>query len=225
MPTIILKVLNEGDLEYSRTKPKYKRNMKKVFLFLIMFLIVGAYGNNGAIESSIKQKMPIKTFTLVSTMIQNEEPHFMPQLENKIYNENQKQITCMAKNIFYEAATESTAGKLAVAHVTLNRVASSRFPNTVCKVVYEGLHHASGHPKRNRCQFSWYCDGKGDDPKEGHLWSASVKLAKHVFQYKENMVDITDGATHYHANYIANPRWADRSKITTSIDQHIFFRL
>ena len=190
--------------------------MKKVFLFLIMFFTIGAYGNNGAIESSTRQKI----------IIQNDMPHFMPQLENlqKIYNETEKQITCMAKNIFYEAATESTAGKLAVAQVTLNRVASPRFPNTVCEVVYEGLHHASGHPKRDRCQFSWYCDGKGDDPKEGRLWSASVKLAKHVFRYKENMVDITDGATHYHANYIANPRWADRSKVTTSIDQHIFYR-
>ena len=217
MPTIILKVLNEGDLGYSRTKPKYKRNMKKVFLFLIMFFTIGAYGNNGAIESTPRQKI----------IIQNDMPHFMTlrrDNSNKIYNENQKQITCMAKNIFYEAATESTAGKLAVAHVTLNRVDSPRFPNTVCEVVYEGIHYASGHPKRNRCQFSWYCDGKGDVPKEGRLWSASQDLAKHVFRYKDKMVDITDGATHYHANYIDNPRWADRSKVTTSIDQHIFYR-
>jgi spore germination cell wall hydrolase CwlJ-like protein len=190
--------------------------MKKVFLFLIMFLIVGAYGNNGAIESTPEEKI----------IIQNDMPHFMLEFDNtnKIYNETEKQITCMAKNIFYEAATESTAGKLAVAQVTLNRVKSSRFPNTVCEVVYEGPTYRSGLPKRDRCQFSWYCDGKGDDPKEGRLWSASVKLAKHVFRYKENMVDITDGATHYHANYIANPRWADRTKVTTSIDQHIFYR-
>jgi spore germination cell wall hydrolase CwlJ-like protein len=190
--------------------------MKKVFLFLIMFLIVGAYGNNGAIESTPEEKI----------IIQNDMPHFMLEFDNtnKIYNEIEKQITCMAKNIFYEAATESTAGKLAVAQVTLNRVKSSRFPNTVCEVVYEGPTYRSGLPKRDRCQFSWYCDGKGDDPKEGRLWSASVKLAKHGFRYKENMVDITDGATHYHANYIANPRWADRTKVTTSIDQHIFYR-
>ncbi len=181
-----------------------------------MFLIVGAYGNNGAIESTPEEKI----------IIQNDMPHFMLQLDNtnKTYNETEKQITCMAKNIFYEAATESTAGKLAVAQVTLNRVKSSRFPNTVCEVVYEGPTYRSGLPKRDRCQFSWYCDGKGDDPKEGRLWRASVKLAKHIFRYKENMVDITDGATHYHANYIANPRWADRTKVTTSIDQHIFYR-
>jgi len=190
--------------------------MKKVFLFLIMFFIVGAYGNNGAIESTIKPRV----------IIQNEMPHFMIRLDNsnKIYNENVKQIICMAKNIFYEAATESTAGRLAVAQVTLNRVKSRHFPNTVCEVIYEGPTYGNGLPKRNRCQFSWYCDGKGDDPKEGRLWSASQKLAKHVFRYKDSMVDITDGATHYHANYIDNPRWADSSKVTTSIDQHIFYR-
>ena len=190
--------------------------MKKVFLFLIMFFIVGAYGNNGAIESTIKPRV----------IIPNEMPHFMIRLDNtnKIYNENVKQITCMAKNIFYEAATESTAGRLAVAQVTLNRVKSHRFPNTVCDVVYQGSHTANGFPKRDRCQFSWYCDGKGDDPKDGRLWSASQKLAKHVFRYKDSMVDITDGATHYHANYIDSPRWANERQITTKIDQHIFYK-
>ena len=73
---------------------------------------------------------------------------------------NQTEIECMAKNIYFEAAIESTAGQLAVAQVTLNRVKSKHYPNTVCEVVYEGPHHASGHPKRDRCQFSWYCDGK-----------------------------------------------------------------
>ena len=190
--------------------------MKKVFLFLIMFFIVGAYGNNGAIESTIKPRV----------IIPNEMPHFMIRLDNtnKIYNENVKQITCMAKNIFYEAATESTAGRLAVAQVTLNRVKSHRFPNTVCDVVYQGFHTANGFPKRDRCQFSWYCDGKGDDPKDGRLWSASQELAKHVFRYKDSMVDITDGATHYHANYIDSPRWANQHHITTKIDQHIFYK-
>mgnify|MGYP001457922455 FL=1 len=75
-----------------------------------------------------------------------------------------KAVTCMAKNIFFEAAVESTAGKLAVAQVTLNRVESKHYPNTVCEVVYEGPHYTASDgqllPKRDRCQFSWYCDGK-----------------------------------------------------------------
>ena len=140
-----------------------------------------------------------------------------------------KEVTCMAKNIFFEAAIESTAGRLAVAHVTLNRVDSKHFPSTVCGVVYEGPHytHSSGQefPVRDRCQFSWYCDGKGDEPREGsRLWEDSQELAKYVLLRAGDLPDITDGALHYHANYINSPKWAGQKKITTKIDTHIFYR-
>ena len=96
-----------------------------------------------------------------------------------------KAVTCMAKNIFFEAAVESTAGKLAVAQVTLNRVESKHYPNTVCEVVYEGPHYTASDgqllPKRDRCQFSWYCDGRGDEPREGsRMWDEAQELARYI---------------------------------------------
>ena len=137
---------------------------------------------------------------------------------------SQSEIECMAKNIYFEAAVESTAGQLAVAQVTLNRVKSHHYPNSVCEVVYEGLHTANGFPKRDRCQFSWYCDGKGDDPKiKGKLWESAHDLARYVLKRRHDLIDITDGATHYHATYIDAPRWAHQKRVTTSIDQHIFY--
>ena len=137
----------------------------------------------------------------------------------------QSEIECMAKNIYFEAAVESTAGQLAVAQVTLNRVKSKHYPDSVCEVVYEGPKDANGFPKRDRCQFSWYCDGKGDEPKnKGKLWNTSHSLAKYVLTRQRDLIDITDGATHYYATYIDAPRWARQKRITTSIDQHIFFR-
>ena len=72
------------------------------------------------------------------------------------YAERNKQISCLQKNVYFEAAVESTAGKLAVAHVTYNRVKNKYFPDNFCDVVYQGRHYASGHPKKNQCQFSWY---------------------------------------------------------------------
>tara|TARA_Y100001951_G_scaffold77810_1_gene65212 strand:+ start:75 stop:686 length:612 start_codon:yes stop_codon:yes gene_type:complete len=197
--------------------------MKKVFLFLIMFLIVGAYGNNGAIESSIVHNISMEPIVQLKHRGPHHEGPILLYNVVPIITEYQKQVTCMAKNIFYEAASESTAGRLAVAQVTLNRVKSRHYPNSVCEVVYQGPKYASGFPKRDQCQFSWYCDGKGDDPKDGRLWFESQELAKHVFKYEDSILDITDGATHYHANYIDDPRWADRSKVTASIDQHIFY--
>ena len=137
---------------------------------------------------------------------------------------SQSEIECMAKNIYFEAAVESTAGQLAVAQVTLNRVESKHYPNTVCEVVYEGPTHASGHPKRDRCQFSWYCDGKSDEPSiRGKLWDGAHKLAKYVLSRQNDLIDITDGATHYHATYIDAPRWAHQKRVKTTIDQHIFY--
>ena len=139
---------------------------------------------------------------------------------------NQTEIECMAKNIYFEAAIESTAGQLAVAQVTLNRVKSKHYPNTVCEVVYEGPHHASGHPKRDRCQFSWYCDGKDDEVRnKGKLWDNAHELAKYVLThyFSNDLMDITDGATHYHANYIDAPNWAHQKRVKTKIDTHIFY--
>ena len=135
------------------------------------------------------------------------------------------ELNCLALNIYFEAAIESTAGKLAVAQVTLNRVKNSRFPSTICKVVYEGPTHADGFPKRDRCQFSWYCDGKHDIPNESPAWRESQRVAKYIMVHSAefDLIDITDGATHYHANYIDPPRWANKRQRTVSIDTHIFY--
>lgn len=138
--------------------------------------------------------------------------------------EENKQIACLAKNIYFEAAVESTAGKLAVAHVTHNRVSSHHYPDSYCKVVYEGKHFASGFPKRDRCQFSWYCDGRHDSPYPGPTWNKVQDLASYYYANADDLRDITDGATHYHADYIDNPRWAKYKKKTVKIDTHIFYR-
>ena len=133
-----------------------------------------------------------------------------------------QELECMSMNIYFEAALESTAGKLAVAQVTLNRVKSRHFPNTVCSVVKQGRHHESGFPVRDRCQFSWYCDGKHDTPSMGKMWGESQKVAIYVLE-NAKLLDITDGATHYHADYIENPRWAIARHKTMQIDTHIFY--
>ena len=133
-----------------------------------------------------------------------------------------QELECMSMNIYFEAAMESTAGKLAVAQVTMNRVRSSWYPNTVCSVVKQGRHYESGFPVRDRCQFSWYCDGKHDTPSMGKMWGESQKVAIYVLE-NAKLLDITDGATHYHADYIDSPRWASLRDKTMQIDTHIFY--
>ena len=200
--------------------------MKKYLLFLIVFIASGMAGSMGEKSSQV-----IGDFFYMHP--QNTTASGLVEIADTVISKslivNDAEVTCMAKNIFYEAAVESTAGKLAVAHVTLNRVDSQRYPNTVCEVVYEGPHYTASDgqllPKRDRCQFSWYCDGKGDDPREGsRLWEDSQELAKYILLRQDELPDITDGALHYHASYIDAPNWTVRKKITTKIDTHIFYR-
>ena len=136
---------------------------------------------------------------------------------------NAEELECMTKNIYFEAAVEGTAGKLAVAQVTMNRVRSDHYPNTVCKVITQGKHYKNGFPVRDRCQFSWYCDGKHDEPStRGSMWYESQEIAEYVLTTPD-LKDITDGATHYHADYISSPRWAEPRRRTVEIDTHIFY--
>lgn len=138
---------------------------------------------------------------------------------------------CLAKNIYFEAGVESTAGKLAVANVTINRKLNVNYPNTICGVVQEGIHYyndKSEHyvPVKNRCQFSWYCDGRTDIPNEGKTWESSRALAITVLEshYDEELIDITDGAIFYHANWMKKyPSWSKQKIIMASIDRHIFY--
>ena len=66
-----------------------------------------------------------------------------------------EQLRCMALNIYHEARSDSTLGQEAVGMVTMNRVYSDKYPDTICDVVYQSHLNSKGAPIRNKCQFSW----------------------------------------------------------------------
>lgn len=127
---------------------------------------------------------------------------------------------CMALNIYHEARSESLAGQFAVADVVLNRMKSKDYPDTVCGVVKEARMW-DGYPVRNKCQFSWYCDGKPDKPTEKDAWYRSLDVAQDIM-YDNKFRGITEGATHYHTHYV-NPRWNRNMKLIGTIGDHIFY--
>ena len=133
-------------------------------------------------------------------------------------------LMCMAFNIYHEANNQSMLGQLAVGQVVMNRVEDSRFPNTVCEVVKEAVTYKNtDKPVLHKCQFSWYCDGKKDEPNyDSKSWSNALKYAVVVLG-GDITLDFTDGATHYHATYV-RPAWAKTKTRTTRIDRHIFYR-
>ena len=135
---------------------------------------------------------------------------------------------CLALNTYHEAKNQSLVGQIATAQVVMNRVEDDRFPNTICEVVKQGPTRPSWeapkkeYPIKHRCQFSWYCDGKDDTPKNEKAWRKAQDVAFLVL-YDKVKLDVTEGATHYHATYV-RPSWAKTKKRTTRIEKHIFYR-
>ena len=147
------------------------------------------------------------------------------------YSVNDTELTCLADNVYFEARNQGTAGWAAVIAVTLNRVQDHRFPNTVCEVVKQGPTRESWkkdgtwYPVRHKCQFSWYCDGKADivHKKDGKIYDEIQNLSYLSLIPTVKLLDITDGATHYHADYV-KPAWAKTKTKTVEIGDHIFYR-
>ena len=154
-------------------------------------------------------------------------PAYAQQVEAKKHQANE--IECMALNIYFETRAVSLADAVAVSDVVMNRVKDNRFPNTVCRVVKQGKQKPSWKDpnkmvmKRNACQFSWYCDGKADTPKNAEAWERSRKLARDIYVHGQH-IGITEGSTHYHATYV-KPYWAPNMDRVARIGSHIFYRM
>jgi len=128
-----------------------------------------------------------------------------------------KQIKCLAQNIYFESRGESMEGQFAVAAVTMNRVKSKKYPNSVCEVVWQ------------RRQFSWTHDGKSDRPRDRKAWQQATTLADFIYKkyylfqaISNDAWDITRGALHYYSSYISEPHWAGSMSVSAKIGRHIF---
>ena len=136
--------------------------------------------------------------------------------------ESNPQEWCLAQNIYYEARGSNRADRIAVADVVLNRVRDIRYPDTICGVVRQGEQYINGTMVRNRCQFSWYCDGKSDWPSDTDSWVDAQQIAHNMIEYGDGR-GITEGATHYHADYV-NPVWVRDLQLVGRIGTHIYYR-
>jgi len=150
---------------------------------------------------------------------------------NMTYTDNtqQESVVCLAKNAYFEARNQSVLSQIAVSQVVMNRVKSPDYPNTVCGVVYEAqlsnwykIKMDKEVPIKNKCQFSWYCDGKPDIITDIDAYRIALAVAHSVLD-KYTMVDVTDGALFYHAYYV-KPRWAKEKIRTVKHEDHIFYR-
>lgn len=122
---------------------------------------------------------------------------------------------CLTEALYFEARGEDPLGQVAVAEVILNRVDSSRYPDTVCAVVMQGAH------RRNACQFSYNCDGRVNHIRNRKVYNQLGRIAKEMLGGAPR--ELTSGAMFYH-NTSVSPRWSKKLVRTARIGSHIFYR-
>jgi spore germination cell wall hydrolase CwlJ-like protein len=118
-----------------------------------------------------------------------------------------KELNCLAKNIYYEARGESIKGKIAVAQVTLNRVKSAGYRDTICKVVYQPF------------QFSWTRDKTRKAPR-GVAWAQSLDLAKGILT---ETIQLPHFPALYFHNKTVKPHWTRKKRVLARIGGHVFY--
>lgn len=122
---------------------------------------------------------------------------------------DREQVYCMAENIYHEARGEGALGQVAVAQVTLNRVDSPRYPNTICDVVYDPW------------QFSWTLDRS--EVRDYAAWCWSIWFAAGTMTGHITNNPVGD-ATHYYNPAKASPEWGYKIEEIAWVGNHRFMR-
>jgi len=137
---------------------------------------------------------------------------------------SQTEMECLALNVYFEARNQDVESQLAVTMVVLNRAQNSFWPDHICDVVKQGSYR-DGYVSKNKCQFSWYCDGLPDRPYEKETWQKILNVVDDGYYIWSNGYDITNGATNYHAKYV-KPAWGNDYNMhyVTTIGDHLFYR-
>ncbi len=130
----------------------------------------------------------------------------------------QRELTCLAKNVYYEARGEPLEGQYGVAEVTMNRVVDPRYPETICEVVYQ--QRWDYLRKRHVSAFSWTEFDLVEEPR-GRAWATAMSVADAAFH--GHRTQMLQGAVHYHAAHI-RPSWSRGKEPVARIGRHMFYR-
>ncbi len=172
------------------------------------------YAKASPFASLLRDEKEQKRGRFIPPSLKGDHAWVREPLPAKVFSK--KEQRCLAAGIYFEARGEPVAGQAAVAQVILNRVRNPKYPNTVCGVVYQNKSW------RNRCQFSFACDGIRDRIASPGYWDMAEEVAQAVTAGVIWFPEI-GSSTHYHATYV-NPRWARTMKRMKKIGRHIFYR-
>ena len=171
----------------------------KILLVLIGLALVGFIGYKAVMYKLDPNKQLVLNNSSVTAEVRN------------------KQLECLARNIYYEAGNQPFEGKVAVAQVTINRAESGQFPKDICQVVYQ----KNVVYEKVLCQFSWYCEtATMTRPRNTAMFKESEMVARQVLLEGFRLPSLQK-ALYFHATHI-NPKW-NRERVAV-IAGHVFYK-
>ena len=217
---------------FNRLGRKILQNIQTIGdVFIALLILATLFGLLKYISTDETNPRPIEETTTIETSpTQPENAAVEPVSSGSGDAEeawSEQEHECLALNVYHESRSDSFAGRIAVADVTLNRVDSNLFPNTICEVVKQANMRTNWKgnvvPVRGMCHFSWFCDGLSDEPMELDAYEEAQIIAE--MSLRGGWRGISEGATHYHATYVT-PNWInDRGMVPVGrIGAHKFYR-
>ncbi len=189
---------------------------------IIFFILYNSIKTNITYLSIVPKIVNLSPVGKVNVVLSLPAPkHFNETLLPNIYRNYTQELKCLTENIYFEARGEHIKGQLAVGLVTLNRVISEYYPNSICGVVWQKK--INPKTKKMVAQFSWTLDGISNIPKKNTDTYRDIKiLADFLLDRESAITDFTSGATHYHSVGV-NPAWAKKITYITQYDEHLFY--
>jgi spore germination cell wall hydrolase CwlJ-like protein len=210
------------DLRFNMIKmfPELFRQIPTVAC-LIAFLIAGLASaeDQAQEEKSAKTKAAVEEKATAKGDIAPPPHAAITQAEAQAVDPSGKEhmddaITCLARTIYWEARSSTSADMQAIAHVVMNRLGHEGFPSTICGIVKQGQ-------EQHACQFSWWCDGRPDSAQEEKAYAETKEIARKALN--KTLKDTTGGALYFHRKGSA-PQWSKKYIRTVVIGNHVFYK-
>jgi len=202
----------------------FLRALNIIACFLFGSILVSMVGISDVSNASVISKNYSSDVLPINKVKILEESEYTIEVEvNRI---TPIQLECLARNIYFEARGEGEEGMIAVAYTTLNRVMSDLYPSSICGVVYQGQRAPDGQIIKNKCQFSWVCDGKIKEVSNLNHFDLAKRIANDVAYSYSRENDPTKGSLYYHAVKLNSKEPFKKMKVekTVTIGNHVFYK-
>lgn len=191
-------------------------------LILTAMLIIGLSGTMDGSQAEVKI---IEHIRFPGNFVKDEMERGLNKETQKFLNTSNSDVQCLARNIYFESLGQGEDGMLAVGLVTVNRLESGKFGETICKVVNHKDTVKIGNRWKTICQFSWKCDGKSDKPSDKEAYAKCVSLAKRALakNVPVQLLHKTKNALYFHTKKI-KPAWSKSYRLVAIVGDHKFYK-